>query len=304
MLLNTKYRGLLSEEIIERSEYPQITAPMVRYRGDRGGRDLTFDWSCITKPLVMGNKPRKNDFDQLIVFGGSNTHDLTEFQAEVEIPLGKEATRKMITEPMIVYIPRGLTFGPIDVKKISSPIFMMNFYLTPRFSKRWVESDYDKYFKTMRYLNNTYELKSVLNGMPFREFAAHDNQMLVMCDDIGIDGANFCFFYYVKHEAHLLTEPTHAHKHDMWMININADPLHVDRFDGEIEMWWGNEGEKQVMDSTSVAHVTPGLQHRSINYARVGKPYIQIHVYNQPTPFKDEFIDEKGGFARAPGMEQ
>jgi hypothetical protein len=132
MLLNTKHRGLLSEEIIERSEYPQITAPMVRYRGDRGGKDLTFDWSCITKPLVMGNKPRKNDFDQLIVLGGSNTHDLTEFQAEVEIPFGKEATKKMITEPEIVYIPRGLTFGPIDVKKISGPIFMMNFYLTPR----------------------------------------------------------------------------------------------------------------------------------------------------------------------------
>jgi hypothetical protein len=304
VLLNTKYRRLFSEEIVERSEYPQITAPMLRYLGDLGGEDLTFDWSCITKPFVMGNGPRKNGFDQFMVFGGSNIDDLTEFQAEVEVSLGVEGTKKRITGPRLLYIPRGLTFGPIEFKSVSKPIFLMNFYLTPKYSKRWVESDYDKYIKEMRYLNNTYELKSVLNGMPFREFAAHDNQMLVMCDDVGIDGANFCFFYYVKQEPHLLTEPTHAHSHDMWLININADPLHVDRFDGEIEMWWGKEDEKQVIDSTSVAHVIPGLKHRSINYARVRRPFIQIHVYNQPTPFKDEITDEEGGFSLAPGRQR
>ena len=93
--------------------------------------------------------------------------------------------------------------------------------------------------------------------------SARDTQMLATCEDIGVDGANFCFFYSVKKEAHLLAEPTHVHDYDMWLINLNADPLHVDRFDGEIEMWWGKENEKQVMDSTSVAHVPPGLLHRA-----------------------------------------
>jgi hypothetical protein len=49
----TKYGKYISREIIEESKYPQVTAPMVKYRGDRGGRDCTFEWSCITKPLVI-----------------------------------------------------------------------------------------------------------------------------------------------------------------------------------------------------------------------------------------------------------
>ncbi len=300
MLLNTKYRRLLSEEIIERSEYPQITAPMVRYRGDRGKSDLTFDWSCITKPFVMGDKPRKNGFDQFMLFGGSNIDDLTEFQAEVEISLGEEGTKKTITGPRLIYIPRGLTFGPIHFKTVDKPIFLMDFYLTPKCSKRWVPSEYDKYIKELVYMSNTYELNSMWNGKHFCDSTARDTQMLATCEDIGVDGANFCFFYYVKKEAHLLAEPTHVHDYDMWLINLNADPLHVDRFDGEIEMWWGKENEKQVMDSTSVAHVPPGLLHRAIDYARVGKPFIQIHAYNQPTLIMDEVITKDGGFVLVP----
>jgi hypothetical protein len=78
----TKYGKYISREIIEESKYPQITAPMVKYRGDRGGRDMTFEWSCITKPLVMDDEPEVNDFDQFLLFGGGDITDFAEFDKE------------------------------------------------------------------------------------------------------------------------------------------------------------------------------------------------------------------------------
>lgn len=297
----TKYRKLISEEIIEESEYPEITAPAVKYRGDRGNRDLTFDWSCVSQPFVVNNVPCSKERDQFILFASANLDNLEDFQAEVELTMGN--SKKIIAGPKLVYIPTGMTYGPINFKRINKPIVWMNFYIDKKFSKKRVESDeYDKYLVTPDFRSGVFETKTFTNGRPFREQKINTHMMLVLGKDMGPEGANFCVFYYAIRSPHMLTEPTHSHTMDMWIINLGGNPMNVEEFDAEIEMWWGEERQKLVIDSTSVAHVTPNLLHRSIFYSAVNRPFVQIHTYTSAFCDKDNVVSEEGGMDIAEGM--
>jgi len=44
-----------------------------------------------------------------ILLAGTNLDDLSQYGAEVHLQLGPETTERVITEPKLVYVPRGLT---------------------------------------------------------------------------------------------------------------------------------------------------------------------------------------------------
>lgn len=298
----TRFRKFLSEEIIVNSPYPEVIAPAVRYTGDRGGDHLSFDWNCVTQPLTIADVPHCPDCDQFILFAGTNLDNLEEFGAEIELTLGPEGTKQVITEPKLVYIPAGLTYGPLTFKKVTAPTVYMNYFIAPEFSKKWQGGDYAKLFVTPDYRTGVYETKTFVNGMAFREGSIPTHMMLVLGDNIGPEGANFCLFYYAIRHAHLLTEPTHAHEMDMWIINLGGNPLDVEEFDAEVEMFWGEESQKLVLDTTSVAHIPAGLLHRSMFFSPVNKPYVQIHTYTRKFCDKDVVLEEETSMNIAPGM--
>ena len=101
----TKYGKYVTREIITESKYPQITTPMARYNGcPGGGNALAAEWSCITKPFVMDNEPEvDNERDQFLLFGSTNLDDSNDFNAEIELALGKRArNRLLMNQPMFI----------------------------------------------------------------------------------------------------------------------------------------------------------------------------------------------------------
>jgi hypothetical protein len=288
----TKYRGYFSEEIIEKSPYPAVTAPAVRYEGDRGGDDLTFDWNCVTQPMTVSDVPCCPDRDQFILFAGSNLDNLQEFGAKVRLSLGPEKTELVITEPKLVYIPRGLTYGPLVFAEVDKPIVWMNFFIAPQFSKQWTGGNYTDYLVTPMFASEIFHNQTSVMGNLLSEQRWPKQQMVIMGDGIGPEGANFCLFYYAIHSPYYMAEPAHAHVQDMWLINLGGDPLDVAEFDGEILMWWGAEAERLVMDGTMVAHVPPALLHRGLFFDPVHKPYVHIHTYTASSQVKALVVDE------------
>ena len=134
-----KHGKYVTREIIAESKYPEITAPMARYNGCRGGGDaLEAEWSCITKPMVMDQEPEVDpDRDELIMIGSTNIEDGADFRAEVEIALGPKGKKQTITEPVCIYIPKGYAHGPVTVKSLSKPIFVQSSRLAARYSTGW-----------------------------------------------------------------------------------------------------------------------------------------------------------------------
>ena len=288
----SKYRAFFSEEIVGESPYPGVTAPAVRYNGDRGSDALTFDWTCVAQPLSVEHPPCAADRDQFILFAGSDLDDLGRLGGRVHLRLGAESTDRLITAPTLVYIPRGLTYGPVTFSEVETPLVWMNFFIAPRFSKGWNGGNYDVLFATPRVLSGAFHTWTTCVGEPLSEQVWPKQVMVVLGDGLGPEGANFSLFYYAITAPYHMAERTHSHLQDMWLINLGGDPLDVEDFDAEVSMWWGEEAERLVVDSVSVAHVPPGLLHRGLFFDPVRRPYVQIHAYTAPGPDKDVVFDE------------
>jgi len=150
--------------------------------------------------------------------------------------------------------------------------------------------------------SGNFDIKSFTDGRPFREQSIPFHQMIIRGADYGV-GANFCLFYYAQRYAHVMTEPAHSHDNDMWIINLSGDALNPEELNAEIEMWWGEENQKLAFDTPTVCHVVPGMVHRSIEYRRIDKPFIQIHTYNSLTgDAKSNVFVTEGGFNLPEGV--
>jgi hypothetical protein len=289
----TKYGKYVTRDIIEESKYPQITAPIAKYRGCRGGENaMTCEWSCITKPFVMDDEPEvDNERDQFLLFASSNIEDGTEFQAEIELPLGKEGKKQVINEPTYVYIPKGLVHGPVNFKTVRKPIAFLSYFLSPEFSTEWVAPDYSKY------VANLADMKPMMappkpgapppiqathpSGTPFRylrwAFGAGQTYMGSSSSFGWPAKVTPVYMAATRYREYALFEPVHAHRasHQISMY-LGSNPLDIEDFDAEIEIFMGKEREKQVIDTCAVDHYVPGLVHLGDEVRRVGKPFIHI----------------------------
>lgn len=81
----------------------------------------------------MVDNPHAHDFDQFLHFYGANSTDITDFDAVVEMSLGEEGEKHIITEPTVLYIPSGTMHCPLNFKVVNKPIIFMNIALTPQY---------------------------------------------------------------------------------------------------------------------------------------------------------------------------
>ncbi len=98
-----------------------------------GEKNYSVLWNCITEPFLMVNDPHSHDFDQFLHFYSANSLDITDFDAEVEMSLGEEGEKHVITEPTVLHIPAGVIHCPLNFKVVNKPVIFMNVALTPEY---------------------------------------------------------------------------------------------------------------------------------------------------------------------------
>jgi hypothetical protein len=59
---------------------------------------------------------------------------VTSFDAEIEMFLGEEYERHVITKATVLYIPRGMEHNPMDIKRLGKPMLFMPIHLAPYFN--------------------------------------------------------------------------------------------------------------------------------------------------------------------------
>lgn len=127
-----KYDKYFIKEPIEIGKF----APNMRYSSQFPNTEFTIRWHYITAPWLMEEEPHAHDFDQFTCFIGGNPTDIGDFGAEVELFLGPEGEKHIITNTTIVHIPRGLIHCPLNFKKVDRPIMFMNIPLTSNYGKK------------------------------------------------------------------------------------------------------------------------------------------------------------------------
>ncbi len=104
-------------------------------RNHVGEKNYSVLWNCITEPFLMVSDPHTHDFDQFLHFFNADSMNIAEFPAEVEMTLGEELEKHVITEPTVLHIPAGLLHGPLNFKTVDKPVIFMNVAFTPEYHK-------------------------------------------------------------------------------------------------------------------------------------------------------------------------
>ncbi|MBN1190107.1 MAG: hypothetical protein JXA46_10175 [Dehalococcoidales bacterium] len=109
-----------------------------RNRDDSGGHlaivtnPNSFDYAVLHETLrkapyrfgPIPDKPHVHSDLEILTFMGTDTDDLSELGGEVEVSLGKEAERHVITRPSAIVIPGMFPHCPVIVTKVDKPFFL------------------------------------------------------------------------------------------------------------------------------------------------------------------------------------
>jgi hypothetical protein len=295
-MAHSKYGKYITRDIFAESKYPQIIAPTARYDGCRGGGDaLSFEWSCLTSPVTMDQEPEVDaERDQFLLFGSGNVSDGTEFAAEIEIALGPKGKKLVITEPTLVYLPKGLWHGPVTVKSVKKPTALLSWYLAPELSTSWEAPDESKYAAELLKAGGSLleMMREDPKNMPPDITAIHPPDLPfryarlafgggiaypMWAEDLGFPAKASCSYMAGFRRDYCYLEPIHAHRqsHQISMY-IGANPLDIEDFDAEIDVYFGKELERHVLSSAGVVHYTPGMPHIGDERRLVKQPFIHM----------------------------
>ncbi|HJX13878.1 MAG TPA: hypothetical protein VJ377_10205 [Dehalococcoidales bacterium] len=133
-MTGTKYGKLIQEAPFARDRLGLVAH---LYGGEHfGGTCFSPAWVGITAPLFMMEKSHVHDYDEYLFFFGGDMADVTEFAAEVELCLGEEEEKHVITRPCVVYVPRGLAHCPLNFKVVRKPVMFMDISISPAYGRQ------------------------------------------------------------------------------------------------------------------------------------------------------------------------
>lgn len=101
------------------------------------GAPLYFVWHPVPRTLDfrMIPEPHAHDFEQYLGFFGGNPMCIEGLGAEVELYLGEEGEKHIITTPQMVHIPKGLIHGPLIFKRVEVPIVFLDITMAPEYKR-------------------------------------------------------------------------------------------------------------------------------------------------------------------------
>lgn len=100
-----------------------------------GEGNFSMDSIYIVAPQVINDRNHKHDFAQYLCFFSANPNDAKDFDAEIELALGEEQEKQIITSPTVAYIAAGLYHGPLVVTKLNKPILFIDVAMTSRYTR-------------------------------------------------------------------------------------------------------------------------------------------------------------------------
>ena len=135
-MVETKYGKYILTEPLGIPRHPEIEVPVIRIGQDGAPESwnevpFSITMEAIHQPFLMAEKGHTHDQDEILCFIGANPMDYTDFGAEVELCLGAEGEKHIITKTTFVYVPKGLIHCPLNFKRVDKPIVFSDILLAP-----------------------------------------------------------------------------------------------------------------------------------------------------------------------------
>jgi hypothetical protein len=111
--------------------YPSAYVDSARHFGSQ--TNFSMAWRYIKEPMLFDRIPHSHKFDEFLCFLGGNLENIFDFDATIELSMGKEGEVCLIEQATIVYIPAGLVHTPLTFKRIAKPVLFHPIALTPAY---------------------------------------------------------------------------------------------------------------------------------------------------------------------------
>jgi hypothetical protein len=77
----------------------------------------------------------------------------------------------------------------------------------------------------------------------------------------------------------VMIEEPHSHDYDQLLLFIGDEIMNMGDFKGEAEIYLGEEGERHIIDTTTVLYIPKGLVHGPLEFTRVDKPLLFVSTF-------------------------
>jgi hypothetical protein len=133
-MADTKYGKYLTKNCIREGKGGG-TIMSTRHLDSFGEGHFSIDCGYIKSPHLMIPEPHRHEFAQYICFFSANPNVATDFDAEIEMSLGEEQEKQIITAPTVAYVPAGLPHGPLNFTKVNKPILFVDIAMIANYSR-------------------------------------------------------------------------------------------------------------------------------------------------------------------------
>ncbi|MCL1834953.1 MAG: hypothetical protein FWG48_02225 [Oscillospiraceae bacterium] len=141
-----------NEAVAEGDDPGYVIKPQAYFRGATQipGSNFNVGFQIFVKPFFLDRVPHRHDVDEYLIFLGGSFPNVFEFDADIELTLGKigeDAEVFKITQPTIVRIPANLHHCPLNFKRIDKPVFFQAAVMQPMFGGIYDTPDGEKVMK-------------------------------------------------------------------------------------------------------------------------------------------------------------
>jgi len=128
----SKYGKYIVRGIATKESMPGVMPSAFGGPKDWAGINHRIKWDYVSKPVKI-EEAHSHDFEEFLCFMGSNPTDTEDFDAEIEVSMGKEGEKQLINTPTVVVIPKGMVHSPINFKKVDKPVIYSSIYMAKEY---------------------------------------------------------------------------------------------------------------------------------------------------------------------------
>ena len=236
--------------------------------------------------------PHTHDFDQVLLFLGSDMDDLGELAAEIEFCIGDEMETHMITTSTAVAIPKGVPHMPATINRLDKRFIFMEVSVAAEYSETPVETGLKSSgiaafrSKTKKYIMPlAFTRKGAWNYGPLNRDDGGGYISFIRTQDVGID---FVLLYENMKKAPYRIGPDidrpHTHPTTQVMCFLGTDINDLNDFGAEFEICLGDEMERHSFTTPTAVVTPPFLPHWPGGLIKCSRPIIMADIH----PFGNE----------------
>ncbi len=295
----TKY-GQYIKKLTFRDNGPGFYRQVTTLDGAALGLDAHIEYGAYWAPGNMGNEPNAphvHDFNQVMLWLGADATDMGELGAEVELCLGEEGEKHMITTSTAVAVPKGMPHFPANIVKMDKRFVFLTVSCAAEYKETALPADKKALEKSpvmsfiAKYRDNVINLAFTRKGawsygpknrddsggsLSFIRPSETLFDFLIMCESIK------------KAPYRFGPEPDkpHVHPRPEILTFIGTDLNDLSYLGGEAEIYLGKEMERHVITAPTAVVVPGGLAHCPLVITRIDRPIIlcDIRPLGSPPP--------------------